>query len=161
MPTGFCRSAPCYRAVKKSHLCFFLRCLFLLEQSEFPALNLLCYRHRCCIVGWSQKSAWRTSQEPWSCRQQARESPALPATPATTTATTPPACPAHLERTRTAPTVNLLTPILTGLTLVLIKFKSVFINLNIFIVSTASCSYKSWLAILINALEKHLRYKYI
>lgn len=23
MPTGFCRSAPCYRAVKKSHLCFF------------------------------------------------------------------------------------------------------------------------------------------
>lgn len=67
------------------------------------------YRRRCCIVGWSQKSVWRTWRGPWSCPQRGRESPALPATPATTTATTPPVCPAHLEPTQTAPPVNLPT----------------------------------------------------
>lgn len=67
-------------------------------------------RRRCCIVGWSQRSVWRTSQGLWSCLQWGRESPALPATPATTTVTTPPVCPAHLEPTQMAPTVNLYTP---------------------------------------------------
>lgn len=64
-------------------------------------------RRRCCIVGWSLKSAWRTPQALWRCLPWARESRALPATPATTTATTPPVFRVHLEPTQTAPTVTL------------------------------------------------------
>lgn len=87
---------------------------FLISRSLSYSDHNLCgfvgCRRRCCIVGWSRRSAWRTSRGPWSCLQRGRESPALPATPATTTATTPPVCPAHLEPTQTAPTVNRPTP---------------------------------------------------
>lgn len=85
-------------------------------------------RRRCCIVGWSQRSVWRTSQGLWSCLQWGRESPALPATPATTTATTPPVCPAHLEPTQMAPTVNLHTPGMHCYQGVFRAFQSVFIS---------------------------------
>lgn len=78
-----------------------------------PTYNYLFYRHRCFIVGWSQRSALRTLQGPSGCLLQARENPALPATPATTTAMTLPVCPAHLEPTPTAPTVNPLPPVLS------------------------------------------------
>lgn len=64
-------------------------------------------RRRCCIGGWSLKSAWRTPPEPWSCPRWGRGSRAPPATPGTTTATTPPVYPAPLERTPTAPRVSL------------------------------------------------------
>lgn len=64
-------------------------------------------RRRCCIVGWSLKSAWRTPQALWRCLRWGRESRALPATPATTTATTPPVYRVHQEPTQTAPTVTL------------------------------------------------------
>lgn len=72
--------------------------------------GLVGHRRRWCIVGWSRRSAWRTSQGPWSCPQWDRGSPALPATPATTTATTLPVCPAHMQPTPTAPAVKLNTP---------------------------------------------------
>lgn len=77
------------------------------------------YRRRCCFTGWSPKSVWRTWRGRWSCLPWGRESPALPATLATTTATTPPVCPAPLEPTQTAPTVNKPTPGYHGDTFVL------------------------------------------
>lgn len=71
-----------------------------------PLWGFFC-RRRCCIDGWSLKSAWRTPQALWRCLRWGRESRALPATPATTTATTPPVYRVHLEPTQMAPTVTL------------------------------------------------------
>lgn len=63
-------------------------------------------RHRCCIDGWSQRSAWRTSLERWNSQLRGRRSPALLVTQDTTTAKTPPVCPAHLEPTLMEHTVG-------------------------------------------------------
>lgn len=77
---------------------------------DITACGLVGHRRRWCIVGWSQRSAWRTSQGLWSCQQWGRGNPALPATPATITATTLPVCPAPMQPTPTAPAVKLNTP---------------------------------------------------
>lgn len=63
-------------------------------------------RRRCCIDGWSQRSAWRTSLERWNSQLRGRRSPALLVTQDTTTAKTPPVCPAHLEPTLMEHTVG-------------------------------------------------------